>query len=87
MQVVVLQQNVPNPFAEQTSISYFIPEGTKNAQIIFTDMLGATIKTVDVEPGYGIMTVFAQNLGTGQYSYSLLINGRVAETRKMMKTK
>ena len=87
MQVVVLEQNVPNPFAEQTSISYFIPEGSGSAQIIFTDMLGNSIKTVEVQNGYGIMTVFASNLSKGQYSYSLLIDGKVMETKKMMKAK
>lgn len=85
MQVIVLEQNVPNPFAEQTSISYFIPEDIKQAQIIFSDMLGRTIKTADVQTGYGVITVFASSLSTGQYSYSLLVDGKVVETRKMNK--
>jgi hypothetical protein len=87
MQVVVLEQNVPNPFAEQTSISYFIPAGTGKAQVVFSDILGSVIKTVDVEPGYGVMTVFGQSLSKGQYTYSLLIDGKLIETRKMTKTK
>lgn len=87
MQVVVLEQNVPNPFAEQTSISYFIPDGAGQAQVVFSDILGSVIKTVDVEPGYGIMTVFGQSLSKGQYTYSLLIDGKLIETRKMTKTK
>ncbi len=87
MQVIVLEQNVPNPFAEQTSISYFIPDDVRSAQIIFSDMLGRNIKTVEVTTGYGIMTVFASNLSSGQYTYSLLIDGKVAETKKMSKGK
>ena len=87
MQVIVLEQNVPNPFAEQTSISYFVPENMNNAQIIFTDMLGSVIKTADIKTGYGVMTVFASNLSTGQYSYTLLIDGKVVETKKMVKSK
>ncbi len=85
MQVVVLEQNVPNPFAEQTSISYFIPENVSGAQLIFSDMMGNAIKTVEVKSGYGVVTVFASNLSTGQYSYSLLIDGKVAESKKMVK--
>lgn len=86
-QVIILEQNVPNPFAEQTSISYFIPENITNAQLIFTDVLGNTIKTADVKSGYGVVTVFASNLTSGQYSYSLIIDGKVVETKRMVKTK
>ena len=85
MQAIVLEQNVPNPFAEQTSISYFVPGNYQTAQLVFTDMLGNTIKTTDVKTGYGVMTVFASNLSSGQYSYSLVIDGKVAETKRMVK--
>lgn len=86
-QVVILEQNVPNPFAEQTSISYFIPENITNAQLVFTDILGNNIKQVEVKSGYGTVTVFASNLTSGQYSYSLVIDGKVVETKRMVKTK
>ncbi|MBK7147791.1 MAG: tail fiber domain-containing protein [Bacteroidetes bacterium] len=86
-QAVVLEQNVPNPFAEQTTINYYLPEGSGAAQVVFFDMLGRTIKTVDAKSGYGSLTVFASNLSTGQYSYSLLINGQPYQTRQMIKTK
>ncbi|HXH20029.1 MAG TPA: tail fiber domain-containing protein, partial [Chitinophagales bacterium] len=85
LQVVVLDQNVPNPFAESTSISYFIPEEAGAAKIMFFDLTGRILKTVDVQKGYGIITVFAPNLSSGTYSYSLVIDGRVAETRRMEK--
>jgi len=82
---IILEQNVPNPFKEQTIISYFVPDDAQSAQLIFFDQNGKHLKTVDVEKGYGIMTVFAQNLNSGTYSYSLVINGEVAETKRMIK--
>ncbi|MCW5907462.1 MAG: tail fiber domain-containing protein [Chitinophagales bacterium] len=85
LQVIVLEQNVPNPFAEQTSISYYIPENINHAQIVFTDVLGTVIKTAYIKSGYGTVTVFAQNLSSGQYSYSLVIEGKVMESKKMVK--
>ncbi|GIV35575.1 MAG: hypothetical protein KatS3mg031_3110 [Chitinophagales bacterium] len=85
LQVVILEQNVPNPFKEQTSISYFIPEETGKAQMLFFDITGRIIKTVELQKGYGIMTVFAQNLSSGTYSYSLVIDGEVVETKRMVK--
>jgi hypothetical protein len=87
LQVVVLEQNVPNPFADQTTISYFIPDGTAGAQMLFTDLSGNIIKTVDIQSGHGMMTVFASNLSGGQYAYTLLVNGKAIETRRMIKGK
>ena len=85
---VVLEQNVPNPFAEQTTINYFIPDDVKFAQVIFYDNLGRIIKTVDItEKGGGQLNVFANNLGNGIYSYSLVVDGKVTDTKKMMRTK
>lgn len=45
---VVLEQNVPNPFADETTIRYFIPVDAAIAQMLFYDNLGRVIKTVDV---------------------------------------
>lgn len=84
-QVIVLEQNAPNPFAEQTTINYHIPTGMGDGQMVFTDMLGNIIKTAEVKNGYGTVTVFAQNLSSGQYSYTLIVNGKTIETKKMMK--
>ncbi|MFA5782747.1 MAG: tail fiber domain-containing protein, partial [Bacteroidales bacterium] len=51
---IVLDQNVPNPFAENTTITYFIPDDVTSAQIIFTDNTGRILKTVDInEKGKG----------------------------------
>lgn len=85
--VIVLNQNVPNPFAEQTSISYYIPEKSGFAQIIFNDMKGQIIKVVDIKTkGKGQLNVFANDLSTGMYSYSLFVDGKLADTKKMLKT-
>lgn len=84
--VVVLNQNVPNPFAEQTSISFQIPEDVKYAQMIFTDNLGKIVKTMDVEQrGKGVITVFADDLSTGVYTYTLIIDGKAIDSKRMIK--
>ncbi|MCE9537685.1 MAG: tail fiber domain-containing protein, partial [Bacteroidetes bacterium] len=54
--IVVLDQNVPNPFAEQTTINYFLPDNVVRAQIIFLDQAGKLIKAVDLtEKGKGAL--------------------------------
>lgn len=84
--VVVLEQNVPNPFADQTTINYFIPDNVGFAQILFYDNLGRVIKTVDInEKGKGQLNVFASNLANGMYSYTLVVDGKVVDTKKMVK--
>ena len=84
--VVVLNQNVPNPFAEQTVITYSIPHNTKSAQVLFYNTTGKLIKSVQIrENGQGKLNVFADDLSSGIYSYTLVINGKVVYTRKMEK--
>ncbi len=85
VQAIVLDQNVPNPFAESTVITYFIPDNINYAQIIFTDNYGRIMKTVDIKiSGAGMIKVYAANLSSGTYTYSLMVDGKVVETKKMM---
>jgi len=84
--VIVLNQNVPNPFAEQTTITYNVPEKYGYAQIIFSTIDGRILKTVDItKKGRGQLNVFANDLGNGLYTYSLIVDGKVIDTKKMVK--
>lgn len=84
--IIVLDQNVPNPFAEQTTISYYLPENIGRAQIIFLDQNSKLIKAVELtEKGNGELSVFAQDLSNGIYIYSLIVDGQTIETKKMVK--
>lgn len=86
VKAIILNQNVPNPFAEQTTITYFIPDEVKKAQIFFYDTKGTILKIVDVEEkGAGQLNVFAEDLSSGNYTYTLIADGRIVETKKMVK--
>ncbi|MBA2610585.1 MAG: tail fiber domain-containing protein [Bacteroidetes bacterium] len=83
---IVLNQNVPNPLAESTVISYSIPSDFTKAQIIFTTNDGKIIKSIDViAKGEGRLNVFANDLSSGMYSYSLIVDGKIIDTKKMIK--
>ncbi len=83
---IILDQNVPNPFAEQTVINYSIPATVVKAQIHFYDGMGKLIHSVDVtERGLGSLTVFGSDLSTGVYTYTLVADGQIVATKKMMK--
>lgn len=83
---IVLDQNVPNPFAEQTVINFSIPKTVQKAQIHFYDGTGRLIQSVDVvERGLGSLTVFGSDLSQGTYTYTLVADGQIVATKKMMK--
>ncbi len=85
-QNIVLEQNAPNPFAEQTVINYFIPEAVQQAEIIFYNLSGKMIQTVNLtEKGNGKLTVYGNDLSSGTYTYSLIADGKLIATKKMVK--
>lgn len=85
---IILNQNDPNPFAEETRITFNIPENIVSAKIIFFDNSKHIIQTVKInERGEGQLNVYASNLTSGIYSYSLIADGIVVDTKKMVCTK
>jgi hypothetical protein len=82
---IILDQNSPNPFAEKTTITYTIPGDVKDAQLIFSDDNGRVLKTVQItERGQGSMLIYASNLSSGIYTYSLIADGKLIDTKKMV---
>lgn len=85
-ETVILSQNVPNPFAETTTINFTVPQAVQKAQIHFYDAQGKLVKTVDLkERGEGSITVFASDLSTGVYTYTLIADGAHIATKRMVK--
>lgn len=83
---IVLNQNVPNPFAEKTVITYSIPESVGKAQIHFYNSQGKLINTVEIiDRGQGQLNVFADDLSSGIYTYTLVADGQIVSTKRMMK--
>ena len=83
-----LGQNNPNPFSEQTSIEVRIPNDVKTAFLCIYDMNGKQIdKIVIDERGTTRISILGTNLIEGMYLYSLITDGKVAGTKKMILTK
>ncbi len=81
----LLYQNIPNPFSTGTKINYFLPVSTQGASIVFYDSYGNKIKTVELsQTGNGTLNVTPDNLTSGIYSYSLVVNGNVVDTKRMI---
>lgn len=84
---IVLDQNVPNPFAEMTAISFTLSEGIQKAQMLFYNIEGKLINSVDLsnKSGKGQLNVFANDLSNGIYTYTLVVDGKIIDTKKMIK--
>ena len=81
-----LEQNVPNPFTHPTTIGYTLPQQYSSAKIIVTDKLGKVLKEVNLSgSGKGTLAVDAATLSSGVYQYSLYVDGRLIDTRQMIK--
>ena len=83
-QSIILDQNVPNPFKERTNIGYVVPADVKDAHIYIFGQTGKIMKKVRLQAGEGVLEVYASNLSSGMYSYSLVIDGQVMDTKKMV---
>jgi hypothetical protein len=79
---VSLQQNQPNPFSQATIIRYVIPQGA-NAQIRIYDAAGNMVKTMRATEN-GQAQINANELNAGTYTYTLVVNGNVAASKKMV---
>jgi archaellum component FlaC len=81
-----LGQNIPNPFTESTIIRYYLPDGTSHAIIRVTDMGGSPVKDLQLGATRGANQVEfqTQSLAAGTYLYSLFVDGKFVDTKKMM---
>ena len=83
-----LGQNDPNPFSEQTSIEVNVPESVTSAALLIFDMQGKQVRKIDIaDRGTSRITVTGQGLPEGMYLYSLVADGKVVKTRKMILSK
>jgi hypothetical protein len=82
---IVLNQNIPNPFSEETFINFTVPSTIKNALIIIYDKTGNVLKTVPIsERGESSIHIYAANLSSGTYTYSLICDGQLIDTKQMV---
>ena len=79
-----MQQNIPNPFSDQTTISYQLPEEITSAEIIVFDLNGRLIKTYSVNKNQSQLTIRASEIGSGLFIYSLVQNGQELLSKKMI---
>jgi len=79
-----LEQNQPNPFNSNTIINYHVPADAKNAIVNIFDSNGQLIHTERVaQMGAGQIQIKAGTIAAGTYSYSLVVDGNIVDTKRM----
>lgn len=83
-----IMQNRPNPFNTETQIKYNIESNVKDAKLYVYDLTGRQVKSYEIQDrGQGALTVKAYELEAGTYIYSLIVDNREIDSKKMILTK
>jgi len=87
MELTSLFQNHPNPFTEETTITYYLKENTNSATLFVYDMTGKQLKSYDLgHEGSGEISISGGEFGAGIYMYSLVAAGQLIGTKQMILT-
>lgn len=82
-----LFQNVPNPTNASTSIDCYLDSNVSKATIAVYDMNGLQLKEYSVyNQGKNTITIKANEFKPGMYMYSLLVDGKLIDTKRMVIT-
>ena len=81
-----LYQNAPNPFKDRTEIRYVLPEKVQSAEIYIFDMQGSLLKRIPAVQS-GSVEVKGSDLRAGMYLYTLVVDGKQVDTKRMILTK
>lgn len=83
-----LYQNAPNPFSESTTITCYINDDANEASLYIYDMTGKQIdKKVISDKGDVSIKIEAGSLTAGMYIYSLVVDDKVIDSKRMILTK
>jgi flagellar hook assembly protein FlgD len=80
-----LEQNIPNPVTGNTIIRYQVPVTATSAKVTITNAAGQLIKTIMiVDKGAGQFNFNSTALAAGTYHYSLWVEGKQADTKRLI---
>lgn len=82
----ILYQNKPNPFNKKTIIEYRIKENNfSSASIVIFNMNGTLLKTYSITTvNENEISLNAQDLNAGMYIYTLIVNDKEVDTKRMI---
>lgn len=88
LEAVVLHQNSPNPFNQRTAITYEVNREAQQIALYVYDLTGKPVlQFTHLPAGKSGLTIGAGQLTPGMYLYSLLVDGKIADTKRMILTR
>jgi predicted phage tail protein len=82
-----LRQNYPNPSNQVTTIEYVLADEVADAALYVFDLNGKQVAVYNqLMAGGGKVTISASQLPAGLYHYSLVTDGTIIDTKKMLLT-
>lgn len=82
----VLHQNTPTSFANKTEIKFDLPKNAADVSVLIFDMQGTLVKQIAVTARQSNITLNGSELKAGMYLYSLIVDGKEADTKRMILT-
>ena len=83
-----LKEVIPNPFDDYIIIEFYANTQAGKVSIHLTNAIGETMESILIaERGKSSVRIDTNNLGIGTYFYSLIVDGEIIETKKMIKHK
>ncbi|HEX5154379.1 MAG TPA: tail fiber domain-containing protein [Parafilimonas sp.] len=82
-----LLQNSPNPVKGNATVRCYVPASVKQAQLLMYNMNGRLMRSFPLSNGMNDIAISTGSLSAGQYSYTLLTDGKKVDTRSMAITK
>lgn len=82
-----LKQNAPNPFRQSTTIQFSLPVSAKDAQLLVYDQSGRLVKSVAVANGQNQVSIAKGSLPSGNYVYTLMVDGKKVDSKNMIVAK
>ncbi len=79
-----IEQNVPNPFSDRTSIKFQLAPGVESATLSIFNLNGAFVRDYLLNGNSGEVEILASEIGKGMYIYSLNQNGQEIISKRMI---
>jgi hypothetical protein len=83
-----LLQNTPNPFTDATQIRMVVADRATNASIVIFSLEGKQVKNLPVSGrGDTAVSIAGSDLAAGMYLYTLIVDGQIVDTKRMVLNK
>lgn len=77
-------QPIPNPSANEVKITFKLPVGTNQGNLVLYNTEGRKIESFVVDNRFGFILLDNSKLAPGVYYYNIEVNGEVSSTQKMV---